>query len=283
MQLQELYILGKQKLRDNSIDTPGLEAYLLLSKLDLVSDISDVYSHPEKKIEKDGLERFKMLLERRVRREPAAYILGQKEFYSKTFKVNSSVLIPRAETELLVDETVQIINQTASNSILEIGTGSGCLAITIASICKDVRIVATDISKEAILLAKENSCTHDQSSKISFLRGDLLESLKNSSFDIVVSNPPYIKDEDYLDLEPEVRDYEPTCALIAGRDGLYHIEKIISDSTRVLRDGGSCILEIGYGQVEAVVRIFKEFGFEDISYSKDLNGIERVVKAKWKK
>lgn len=283
MQLQELYNLGKQKLKDNSIEAPGLEAYLLLSKSELLSDLSEIYSRAEKDIDQDGLDKFKTLLERRIKREPAAYILGYKEFYSRSFKVNPSVLIPRADTELLVDETVKIINQAASESILEIGTGSGCVAVTIASLCKDVKIVATDISMESISVAKENAYYHEQSNRISFLRGDLLESFKNNSFDIVVSNPPYIKDEDYPDLEPEVRDFEPACALISGNGGLYHIENIISDSQRVLRDGGSCVLEVGYGQKEAVVRIFEEFGFKDISYSKDLNGIERVVKAKWKK
>ncbi len=283
MQLQELYNFGKQKLRDNSIETPGLEAYLLLSKSEVLNDLSEIYSHAEKNIDQDGLYKFKHLLERRIKREPTAYILGEKEFYSRSFKVNPSVLIPRTETELLVDETVNIINRDASDLILEIGTGSGCVAITIASLCKDVKIIATDISLESILVAKENTNYHEQINRISFLSGDLLESLKNKSFDIVVSNPPYIRDEDYLHLEPEVRDFEPKSSLVAGRDGLYHIENIISDSRRVLRDGGSCVLEIGYGQKEAVVRIFKDFGFKDISYSKDLNGIERVVKAKWKK
>ncbi len=283
MQLQELYNLGKQKLRDNSIETPGLEAYLLLSKSELISDLSEVYSHPEKEIDQDSLEKFKILLDRRIKREPAAYILGRKEFYSKSFKVNSSVLIPRAETELLVDETVNIINQTASDLIFEIGTGSGCVAVTIASLCKDVKIIATDISQESISVAKENANYHEKNSRISFLRGDLLNFLKSSSFDIVVSNPPYIKHDDYLNLEPEVINFEPITSLVSGQDGLYHIKKIISDSRRVLKDGGSCVLEIGYRQKEDVVQIFEENGFMDVSFSKDINGIERVVRAKWKK
>ena len=122
MQLQELYNFGKQKLRANSIETPGLEAYLLLSKTELLSDISEVYSHSDKEIDQNSLEKFKCLLERRINREPAAYILGHKEFYSRSFKVNPSVLIPRAETELLVDETVALINQKPSASILEISS-----------------------------------------------------------------------------------------------------------------------------------------------------------------
>ncbi len=283
MQLKELYQYGKQSLRHNSIDAPGLEAYMLLSRSELLNDLSEVYSHPEKEITQDGVEKFQKLLKRRLNREPAAYIMGKKEFYSRSFKVNPSVLIPRAETELLVDETLNIINQTPSALILEIGTGSGCIAVTIASLCEDVRIVASDISKEALLIAKENSNNHGQNEKVTFISGDLLSSFKNESYDIVVSNPPYIKEEDLPHLEPEVKDFEPKVSLTAGKDGLYFIKKIISDATRVLKDGGSCVLEIGHGQRESVENIFLEFGFVDISHTKDLNGIERVVRAKWKK
>lgn len=283
MQLQELYQIGKQKLREHSIETPGLEAYLLLSQSEQLKDLSEIYSRGQKEIEPESLEKFHNLLERRLKREPAAYILGEKEFYSRSFKVNPSVLIPREETELLVDETANIIKQNSSEIVLEIGTGSGCVAVTLACICDDVRIVATDISNDAISLAKVNRNVHSQSNRVSFLRGDLLNSLKGSSFDIVVSNPPYIKEEDFLNLEPEVKDFEPSASLVGGEDGLYHIRKIISESRRVLKDGGACVLEIGYGQKEAVADIFNDYGFKDISYSKDLNGIERVVKAKWKK
>ena len=283
MQLQELYNIGKQKLRDHSIDTPGLEAYLLLSKSELLDNMVDVYSKGQKEIHRHDVEKFHNLLERRINREPTAYILGRKEFYSRSFEVNPSVLIPRGETELLVDETVNIVNQTSSEMILEIGTGSGCVAVTLACLCDDVTIVATDISNDAIKVAKKNCIEHGKSNRISFLRTDLSSSLKSRSFDVVVSNPPYIREEDYMDLEPEVRDYEPKVSLLSPSDGLYHIEKIISDSKRVLKEGGSCVLEIGYSQKEAVANIFEGYGFKYVSFAKDINGIERVVKAKMEK
>lgn len=283
MQLKELYLYGKQSLRDHLIETPGLEAYMLLSKSELLNDLSEVYSHPEKEIDQEGVEKYRNLLMRRLKGEPAAYIMGKREFYSRSFKVNPSVLIPRAETELLVDETVEIINETMSPLILEVGTGSGCIAVTLASLCEDARIVASDISKDALLVAKENSNNHGQNERISFIEGDLLSSFKYNSFDIVVSNPPYIKEGELPHLQPEVKDFEPKVSLTAGKDGLYYIKKIISDCTSILKDGGSCVLEVGQGQRESVESIFKEFGFVDISYTKDLNGIERVVRAKWKK
>lgn len=283
MQLKELYQYGKQNLRNYSVETPGLEAYMLLSKSELLKDLSEVYSYPEKEIDEEGVEKFRGLLKRRINGEPTAYIMGKREFYSRSFKVNPSVLIPRPETELLVDETVDIINQAPNALVLEIGTGSGCVAITIASLCENARIVASDISKEALLVAKENSTDHRQNERISFVEGDLLNSFKNNAFDMVVSNPPYIKEQELPDLEPEVRDYEPKISLAAGKDGLYYIKKIISESTSVLKDGGSCVLEIGHGQRESVENIFKELGYIDISYRNDLNGIERVVRAIWKK
>ncbi len=283
MQLQELYHFGKQTLRDHSIDTPGLEAYMLLWGSELVDDLSEVYSHPERKISPDGINRFKILLERRIGREPAAYIMGEKEFYSRSFKVNPSVLIPRAETELLVDETLETINMISSARVLEVGTGSGCVAITLASMCNDISLVATDISNDALLVAKVNSIDHMQCDRISFLRTDMLSCISSGTFDIVVSNPPYIKAAEFPNLEPEVREFEPTGALLAGTDGLDYIREIISESTRVLNDNGFCLLEVGQGQADKVTSIFKDFGYVDITHAVDINGIKRVVRAKWKR
>ena len=283
MQLKELYSLGKENLSQHSIETPALEAYLLLSESEVIDDLSEIYAYPEKEIDQNTIIKFQNLLDRRVKREPIAYIIGEKEFYSKPYKVNPSVLIPRPETELLVDEALDLAKQIKSPLILEIGTGSGCIAVTIASYCKDAKILASDISQHALTVAKQNISNHDQKERISLLRGDLLNSFKNQSFDIVVSNPPYIAETEFGLLESEVNGFEPKAALIAGQDGLYHIKKIISDSTRILKNSGWCVLEIGHSQKKEVENIFIEFGFTDVSSTKDLNGIERVIKAKWKK
>jgi release factor glutamine methyltransferase len=142
--------------------------------------------------------------------------------------------------------------------------------------------VASDISQEALSIAKENTYMHEQSKRISLVGADLTSSFKNNSFDIVVSNPPYISEWEFAQLEPDVKGFEPVSALLA-EDGLYYIRKIISGSKRILKDDGWCVLEIGRGQEKSVKALFKEYGFTEISSTKDLNGIERVIKAKWKK
>lgn len=283
MQLKELYTLGKENLGRYSIETPGLEAYLLLSELELVDTRSEIYAKPEKEVDQDSIDKFQELIDRRAKGEPIAYITGEKEFYSNSFKVNSSVLIPRPETELLVDETLAIVDQMVSPRIIEIGTGSGCISVSLASMCKDIKVVASDISESALEVAKENTIKHGLDNRIALLRGNLLSIVKNDSFDIVVSNPPYIPESEIGHLEPEVKDYEPVLALSGGENGLEYIKEIISNSVRILKNSGWCVLEIGQGQAKDVVELFKESGFTDISTTKDLNKIERVIKAKWKK
>lgn len=283
MQLKELYSLGKDNLSQNAIETPGLEAYLLLAESDVVNDLSEIYAHPEKEVDQDTFNKFQELLQRRVKSEPIAYITGEKEFYSKTYIVNPSVLIPRPETELLVDETLKLAKQTESPFILEVGTGSGCIAVTLASFCHRAKIAASDISQQALNVAKENVIKHSQNEKITLIKADILSSFKNDLFDIIVSNPPYITETEFDLLDTEVKDFEPKIALTGGKDGLRYIKEIISDSTRVLKDSGWCVFEIGYNQKKEVEKIFTDYGFTDITTTKDLNDIERVIKAKWKK
>jgi release factor glutamine methyltransferase len=283
MQLKELYSLGKDNLSQNAIETPGLESYLLLAESDIVNDLSEIYAHPEKEVGQDTFNKFQELLQRRVKREPIAYITGEKEFYSKVYQVNPSVLIPRPETELLVDETLELAKQIESPLILEVGTGSGCIAVTLASYCDHAKIVASDISQQALNVAKGNVIKHIQNEKITLKRSDMLSSFKNDLFDIIVSNPPYITEKEFDLLDTEVKDFEPKIALTGGKDGLRYIKEIISDSRRVLKDSGWCVLEIGYNQKKEVENIFADYGFTDISSTKDFNGIERVIKAKWKK
>ncbi len=283
MQLKELYSLGKENLRQNAIESPGLEAYLLLSESEAVSDFIDIYTHPEKEVDQKSYKKFQDLVERRSKREPISYITGEKEFYSRSYKVNSSVLIPRPETELLIDEALLLANQIASPRILDIGTGSGCISVTLAYMCNNAKIVATDISQKALKVAKENIFKHGKQDNISLAGGDLITFFKDKSFDIVISNPPYISESEINKLEPDIKDYEPMIALRAGEDGLKYIKRIISDSRRVLKEEGWCVLEVGQGQAEKVINLFKEYGFIAVSTKKDLNGIDRVILAKWKK
>ncbi len=278
--LKELYISGKNALTKSGIENPGLEASLLLSKT-LSINPSDIYSNFEREIKPEKAEEFNRLLKRRVKREPIAYILGEKEFYSRPFIVTHNVLIPRPETEILVEEILNSTKSIPSPSIIDIGTGSGCIAVTLGCEIEDASIFASDISFEAIAVTKLNTRRHDQSAKILFVCSDFLTCFKAESFDLVVSNPPYVEEADFRTLEPDVRDYEPKLSLDGGGNGLGCIRVIISQSKRVLKGGGWCILEIGTGQSERVLKIFLESGFNNISLTKDLSGMERVIKGQW--
>jgi len=278
--LKELYISGKNTLTKSGIENPGLEASLLLSRA-LSINPSDIHSNPEREIRPDNVEEFNCLLERRIKREPIAYILGEKEFYSRQFAVTPNVLIPRPETEILVEEILNLTRSIPSPSIIDIGTGSCCIAVTLGCEIEDAALYASDISFEAIAVAKLNAKRHDQSAKISFVCSAFLSCFKKESFDLVVSNPPYVEAASFGALEPDVREYEPKLSLYGGENGLNCIGAIISQSKRVLKNGGWCILEVGAGQSERVLEIFLESGFNNISFIKDISGMERVVKGKW--
>ena len=261
--LRELYTLGRDRLRKSGIENPELESSLLLSKV-LGINKTDIYAHPEREVGSDGVKEFDRLLERRLKGEPVAYILGEKEFHSRTFIVNPSVLIPRPETEILVEEAIRVIEVFSSPLVVDVGTGSGCIAVTIACGHQGARILAIDISFNALRVARMNAEKHGVSSRISFICADLLSCLKEESLDVVVSNPPYVSTADFYNLETEVRDFEPKLSLFGGGDGLNHIRKIASQAARVLKSGGWCIIEIGVNQSEKAAEIFEGAGFGSV-------------------
>lgn len=283
MQLKELYRQAKENMKRGSVENPSLEASILLSKASVINNLTDVFIYPEKELRSDKIEKFRVLLERRLAKEPVAYITGEKEFYSRTFTVTSDVLIPRPETELLVEETLKAAEEVNHPVILDIGTGSGCIAVTLACELPECTIYANDISLGALTVAKRNALANGSTDRIKFINGDLSQHFSEGVFDIVVSNPPYISESEFSLLEPDVREYEPRAALLAGEDGLFTIRKIISGAGSILKDGGFCLLEVGAGQSGEVKELFKASGFREISALKDIANIERVVKAKWKK
>lgn len=278
--LKGLYLLGRDSLRDSPVENPELESALLLSKA-LGINLVDVYAYPERKVESDKVEEFERLLERRLKREPVAYILGEKEFYSRTFIVTPDVLIPRPETEILIEEGLKATKNISHPLVVDAGTGSGCIAVTIGCESEDTRIFATDISFEGLLIARANSKRHRVVERISLVRTDFLSGFKEESFDIAISNPPYVAERDFSKLESSVRDFEPKRSLLGGEDGLDCIRKIVHQAGKVLKNGGWCIVEVGANQSESVSEIFDCVGFGDVSSLKDLSGIERVVKGKW--
>ena len=283
MQLRELYLSGKENMKRHCVENPALESYLLLSKTNAISNISEIYTHPEKEMDSETVGEFYEMLGRRVNNEPAAYILGEKEFYSRPFIVNPAVLIPRPETELLVEEAIRLTRTVDSPAVLDLGTGSGCIAVAIAAENPGAKLFSSDISLKALYTAKENARKNSIGHRITFILGDLLSSFKKKAFDIVVSNPPYVSESEFLTLEPEVRDHEPALSLLAGEDGLTCIRKIVSQTPYALKDGGWCLIEIGAGQSSVAMELFKEKGYKEISSLRDISNTERVIKARWKK
>ncbi|MFH0812678.1 MAG: peptide chain release factor N(5)-glutamine methyltransferase, partial [Pseudomonadota bacterium] len=213
--------------------------------------------------------------------EPVAYIIGRKEFWSLTFKVNYAVMIPRPQTETLVEAALQLFPSDSSPSILEIGTGSGAIAIALATELPRASISATDISPEALSIARENASAHGITS-IKFMEGNLYESLKMEGkiFDLIISNPPYILTDEIPRLPAGIRDYEPHLAIDGGLDGLEYYRKIIQEAHHYLKLGGYLLLEVGDKQSPDVCKIISKTGYFSPSETvKDLLGIERVVKA----
>lgn len=283
MQLKNLYQYGKEHMARHYIENPSRETYLLLRDSEVLRDFTEVFTSSETEPEPRKIEKFYELLERRIKHEPMAYISGEKEFYLRPFSVNRSVLIPRPETELLVAEALDIARGMDEPGILDIGTGSGCIAVTLACELPAAKVYASDISPEALRTARMNAEKNGAAGRIIFLLGNLTPALKENSFDIVVSNPPYVSKAEYEGLDPSVRDYEPQLALVSDEDGLSHIKNLIRDSARILKAGGWCMVEAGYSQAGRVKALYEEAGFGDISSVGDIAGIERVIKARWKK
>ena len=256
--------------------TPRLDAEILLahaldrSRSELLASLQS----PE------HASSFDRLLERRLVSEPIAYILGSWEFFSMEFEVKPPVLVPRPETEHLVEAALERIGDRPGK-VLDIGTGTGCVAIAIACSAPDSRLIATDIAEEYVALARRNATRHECTSRIEFRTGDLFEALhaEDGPFDVIVSNPPYIEAPAWDELPPVVRNFEDKRALLAGRDGLGIIRRIVSGASAHLKPGGLLAFEIGMGQDEAVNTLLQEYHYKDIVFREDLAGIPRIATA----
>lgn len=222
---------------------------------------------------------FDALVARRVAREPMAYIRGTQAFYGREFLVGPGVLIPRPETELVVDEARAAARGRRTPRLADIGTGSGCLAVTLALEVPSATIVATDISAGALTIARGNAAAHGVAAHITFLETPYLTGIAGS-FDVIVSNPPYVREVDAAGLPPEVRDHEPGEALFGGADGLRDIRAVAQAATAALTPGGVLVMEIGMGQAAAVAEILTAAGLGvDLTLRHDLQGIPRVAVA----
>ena len=225
-------------------------------------------------------EAFSALIERRARREPAAYIRGRQEFWSRDFEVTPEVLIPRPETELIVEELLNLLPVDAPalpRRVADIGTGSGCIAVSVAAERPNVHVVATDISRAALGVARRNAAAVGVAPRIEFLECAYLSGT-TGPFDFILSNPPYISEPEYQELAPEVREYEPEAALLAGEDGLRDIRQIVDVAAQRLKPGGTLFMEIGHTQGDALGRLLQRFPALTLSrISADLQRIPRVA------
>ena len=270
-------------LKDHQVDNPRLNAELLLSRSMGVRR-EELYIRLHSQITEGDRGALNAFVQRRVSGEPLQYILGQQEFWSFDVKVAPQVLIPRPETELLVEQALSILESASFGKaarVLELGTGSGAIAISLAREVKEILVVATDVSEEALELARQNALRADVERRILFVQGDLFNALQSAEekgpFDVIVSNPPYVPRPDIESLAKEVKN-EPRIALDGGEDGLDFYRRIISEAPAHLRAGGWLLLEMGQGQGARVSALIGEkVDFLRPQVHSDLSGIERVI------
>lgn len=258
--------------------TSGLDAQVLLAHC-IGRDRQFLYAHPEEELSGADEERFRLMVARRMEGEPVAYITGQKEFWSLTFEVTPDVLIPRPDTEILVEEVLKLFKREAEVRILEIGTGSGAISVALASALQRASITATDFSSNALAVAARNALNNNVGERISFVCGDLFEPAVGM-YDIIVSNPPYISEGEFALLAPEVREYEPRRALVAGPEGTEIHRRLVQGAGRFLRRGGWLAMELGAGQRGALEKMLYNSDYCDIVFHRDYAGVERAVLAK---
>lgn len=267
-----------QKFQHVGIEQPEVDAKWMLMNYFDYSTV-DYILNQNKVLDPLMVENFGKEVQRRLNREPLQYIHGYQQFRSLDFAVDPSVLIPRPETEMLIDLIIDH-EEKEQAKILDIGTGTGCIAISLLWERKHWEGIALDISVDALDMAKKNVKTHEMEKRLQCIHSDLFSGLGEAhykSFDVIVSNPPYIPDEDLHSLEPEVAQYEPHSALFGGEDGLDFYRRITKESPAYLKEGGQLFYEIGIHQSEAIVNMMEEEGFSHISVVNDLTGIPRFV------
>ncbi len=275
MNFQFILARASNNLSKYSVKNPKLDTEIILSKI-LNITRENLLLNLDKKISKSQFIKFNSLIERRKKKEPIAYILGYKDFWKSRFIINNSVLIPRPETELLIEETLKLLPKYKQVKILDIGTGSGCILISILKEFNKSKGVGIDISKEAIKNAKINAKMQHVQNRVKFINTNVDKYL-HGKYDLIISNPPYIKKQDIKNLEEDVKNYEPNIAIDGGIDGFVEIKKVIIKSSNLLKKSGKLILEIGHNQTYKCIEILKKKGFYINKISKDLSGTNRCI------
>lgn len=270
--------IASDTLSNAGVPEARKEARSLLAHV-LEVDWALLLTHPEKPLADPSLNRFRELVQRRSSGEPAQYITGSQDFYGRRFEVNANVLIPRPETEGLVETALSFVSSTQSPFwVCDVGTGSGCIAITMLCERPFARATGVDISEAALEVARRNAKAHNVVDRISFIRSDCFDELTSEiTFDLIVSNPPYVSARVMSGLQREVRDYEPRVALTPGEDGLTIVKRLFTDAPRFLKPGGHLVIEIGFDQSEAIPGLLDPDVWEFKGILPDLQQIPRIV------
>lgn len=260
-------------------DTPKLDIEILLSKA--LGDVDRLYIHLNlhKELTKEQLDSFNKMIQDRLKGRPIAYIVNNREFMGLDFYVEEGVLIPRPDTEPLVEEVIELVKGKENLKIVDIGTGSGAITVSLAKYIKDCQVYSLDISDKALSIGLKNAISNEVEDKINFIKSNIFSGIedKGLKLDVIVSNPPYIRRADIETLHTQVKDYEPYIALEGGEDGLNFYRDITRESVKYLKDKGILAFEVGHDQAEDVSEILKHNGYTNIYTKKDLQGIDRVV------
>ena len=274
MTYREAVEFGTKCLTDAGVPDAALDAWYLLQMVCKI-ERSYYYVHGEEDITQDAQKEYEIAVQKRAEHIPLQYIIGEQEFMGLRFKVNSNVLIPRQDTETLVEQVLKIVKP--GMKVLDLCTGSGCVLISVLKNAPELTGMGSDISKTALLVAKENAKLHEVDAE--WVRSDLFDNI-TETFDVIMANPPYIPTGEILSLMPEVRDFEPENALDGGADGFDFYRKIAGQVKDYLNPGGYVYMEIGYDQGEAVSELMRNAGFTEVEVIKDLARNDRVVKGK---
>lgn len=265
---------GAARMREAS-GTPALDARVLLKHI-LKKDDTYLLVHGDESLSKEEQDLYELFLQKREQGMPVAYITGSKEFMGMEFRVNEHTLIPRPDTEIAVTEALEAIRSHGYRKVLDLCCGSGAIGLSIAASFEFTNVTLSDINKEALDVASENAVRLGLEERVRIVYSDLFSSIEDS-YDLIVSNPPYISGEDMKKLEKTVRDYEPHLALYGGVSGLDFYRSITQQAPRYLRENGMLIFEIGYDQSSEVEKMMKEYGFKNVHTVKDFSGLSRVV------
>ena len=268
---KSIQYLKKYNVENARLDAEYIFAHVLgVKRAALVLNFDDEISEENKNLIRQ------YIIRRGKHREPLQYIIKEWEFYGRTFKVSEGVLIPRPDTEILVEQCIMLMKEIENPKILDIGTGSGAISITLAKELPDSEVLGLDISDEALKIAVENR-ELNEALNLKFLKSDVFKNVRDKNYDLIVSNPPYIPMEEYNELMPEVKKYEPKMALTDGGDGYYFYRKISEESMDYLKNGGYLAFEVGYNQGETVSQLMEKNGFRVVGRVADYAGIERVI------